>query len=228
MNNKYMFLTLIALIGLSCQRDPEIAVFTDQDICDEISVSYTKAHVDAIFSLKTSDYQQYSFVLIYSDDEDFSSSNQLRLGIDGFNPLHWAGDIKHLQFETTYYYKYIVSNDINSYCSDKRSFTTQSYTKNIPLVDTHEVTGISSNTAICSGNVIYDGGSLVSEKGVCYSTSVNPTINDTKVMSLTTGDGAYSCLAENLKSNTTYYVCAYAVNEYGVGYGEQVKFTTLK
>lgn len=95
----------------------------------------------------------------------------------------------------------------------------------IPItISTNEVTNISSTAATCGGNVVGNGVSI-SKRGVCWSTSENPTIDDYRMES-GSGDGAYSCNVSGLMSNTTYYIRAYAVCESGTNYGEQKTFTT--
>jgi hypothetical protein len=94
-------------------------------------------------------------------------------------------------------------------------------------VTTSEVTEITSNSAICGGNVTTDNGSAVTAKGVCWSTNPNPTIEDNKTTD-GTGVGIFTSQIPNLVPNTQYYVRAYATNAKGVtGYGEEVSFTTL-
>lgn len=72
-----------------------------------------------------------------------------------------------------------------------------------------------------------DNGSVITEEGICYSTAPNPTINGTK-KSFTDniGLGSYWTKLNNLQEGTTYYIRAYAMNEYGVGYGEEITITT--
>ena len=92
-------------------------------------------------------------------------------------------------------------------------------------VTTKEVTEIQNNSAKCGGNVIEDYGREVTERGICWSTSENPTIYDNKIP-CGQGKGEYSVTLTGLKSGTSYYVRAYAINEAGISYGSQVRFTT--
>jgi uncharacterized protein (TIGR02145 family) len=96
---------------------------------------------------------------------------------------------------------------------------------NIVSVSTGTVTNITSTTASCSGNVISNGGSSVTASGVCWSTSENPTVANSK-----TTDGAdlgpYTSIITGLSPNTIYYVRAYATNSEGTAYGEQKSFKT--
>ena len=95
-----------------------------------------------------------------------------------------------------------------------------------PVVITAEVTGITCYTAVSGGEVTFDGNVTVTARGICWSTSQNPTIEDNKT-SNGSGVGSYTSNMTNLEHNTTYYVRAYATNEVGTAYGEEVTFTTL-
>ncbi|MBR5029310.1 MAG: hypothetical protein IKX51_08825, partial [Bacteroidales bacterium] len=81
------------------------------------------------------------------------------------------------------------------------------------------------STASCGGNVTSDGGAAVTSRGVCWSTSPNPTIADNNT-SDSSGAGAFVSAITGLTTGTTYYVRAYATNIVGTGYGNQVSFTT--
>jgi hypothetical protein len=96
----------------------------------------------------------------------------------------------------------------------------------IPTVITTDVSNISQYRSYSGGNVAYDGGTIVTARGVCWSTSPNPTISD----SLTTdgtGTGNFTSILTGLNGNTQYYVRAYATNSVGTSYGNQDSFTTL-
>ena len=100
----------------------------------------------------------------------------------------------------------------------------QSPTK--PKVTTGDVTNIQSTTASCSGNVTADGGQAVTDRGICWSTSQTPTIENSKT-SNGTGTGTFTGDLTGLAANTSYYVRAYATNSEGTAYGAEKAFTTL-
>ena len=93
---------------------------------------------------------------------------------------------------------------------------------NEPLsVTTPTVTTVQAYSAIVSATAT---GSHITHRGVCYSTSPNPTIDDNKVignsknMMLTVG---------GLAKSTTYYLRAFAQTSYDVKYSDEISFTTL-
>lgn len=97
----------------------------------------------------------------------------------------------------------------------------------LPMVTTGEVSNITTESAICSGNVLSSGGTNLIARGLCWSTAENPTIGDSHSID---GDGLgeFEGTMTELQPYTTYYVRAYATNSMGTGYGEQVSFTTYK
>ncbi len=101
----------------------------------------------------------------------------------------------------------------------------QSEQTTAPTVVTSAVTQITETSAVAGGNVTSDGGASVTERGVVYSTSTNPTTASNKVIS-GSGMGAFTGNLTGLQPNTTYYVRAYAANSKGTSYGEEVSFTT--
>ena len=86
---------------------------------------------------------------------------------------------------------------------------------------------IAQTTADISGNVITNNGAGLSARGVCFSTTNNPTISDTKIVFDTATLGNFTCTLDNLLPSTTYNARAYATNSYGTAYGAVIKFTTL-
>ena len=96
----------------------------------------------------------------------------------------------------------------------------------LPSVETAAVTHITAYSAECGGTVS-DNGTSVTVRGVCWSESPNPTI-DNPHSTDGSGTGSFSSLIENLSPGTTYYIRAYAMNDNGVGYGEENTFTTLE
>jgi uncharacterized protein (TIGR02145 family) len=90
---------------------------------------------------------------------------------------------------------------------------------------TNVATSVTNITAISGGNITSDGGTPVTARGICWSTSPNPTVTNS-----TTNDGAgtgiFSSNISDLLGSTTYYVRAYAINTTGISYGNQITFTT--
>jgi hypothetical protein len=95
----------------------------------------------------------------------------------------------------------------------------------IPTVTTTAITAILTTTATSGGNVTSDGGASVTQKGVCWSTSANPTV-DVSHTTEGAGTGTYVSAIYGLSSTTLYHVRAYATNSVGTAYGSDISFTT--
>ncbi|MCZ2299436.1 MAG: fibronectin type III domain-containing protein, partial [Chitinophagales bacterium] len=96
-----------------------------------------------------------------------------------------------------------------------------------PTVSTTSISSITTTAASGGGNVTADGGATVTERGIVYKTSTNPTTSDSKVTDGGTGTGSYTSSLTSLATNTKYYVRAYAINSEGTAYGSNEIFTTL-
>ena len=143
---------------------------------------------------------------------------------DGTGEGEFSSNITGLTANTTYYVRAYATNSVGTSYGEELSFTT-SETIQKPTVVTNAVTNITQTTALCSGNVTSNGGAAVTAKGMCWSTTQNPTISNSHSTD-GTGEGEYTSKLTNLSPKTTYYVRAYATNSMGTNYGEQVMFTT--
>lgn len=107
-------------------------------------------------------------------------------------------------------------------CSDDETTSTPIA---LPTIKTNSVSDVTTTTSICSGTVVNDGGATVTSRGICWNTSPNPSVNDSKLVS-GNGLGTFNTTLTNLIPNTTYYIRAYASNALGTAYGSQVSFST--
>jgi sugar lactone lactonase YvrE len=100
---------------------------------------------------------------------------------------------------------------------------------NAPALATQDLMlDVTATSAQSGGTITAIGDAVISENGVCYSTTnTKPTIADIKVTApLITVSYTFACNITGLTPSTTYYLRAYATNEYGTAYGDVVKFTT--
>lgn len=95
----------------------------------------------------------------------------------------------------------------------------------LATVSTTAPSGITSAGASSGGNVTSDGGDPVSLRGVCWSTSPNPTTHDSHTTD-GTGTGTFASSITGLTPGTPYHVRAYAINGVGTSYGTEQQFTT--
>ena len=134
-------------------------------------------------------------------------------------------NITGLTQNTTYYARAYAVNGMGPVYGDNVTFKTQRYTP--PTVTTGEVTNIGYTTATCGGNVVNNGGLNIIEKGVCWATTPNPTIEDPHLICSGTEIGDFTANITGLTPNTRYYLRTYAKNSNGIAYGDNVTFKTL-
>ena len=142
---------------------------------------------------------------------------------DGTGTSTFTSIITGLEEGKVYYVKAYAINSVGIAYGGQEMFTTNT----IPTVTTSEVTDITGISAIAGGNVTFCGGASVTSRGVCWSTDVNPTINNSKTVN-GKNIGAFTSFLTGLNVNTTYYVRAYASNSIGTSYGSQKSFATSR
>ncbi len=98
-----------------------------------------------------------------------------------------------------------------------------------PTVTTAEIINITSTSATSGGNVTDDGGAPVTTRGLVWSTTPNPTMEENEgFTNAGEGLGEFTSEITGLQPETMYFVRAYAENSVGVGYGEELTFTTTE
>lgn len=94
----------------------------------------------------------------------------------------------------------------------------------LPTLTTITASSVDATTGSSGGNIISDGGALVTARGVCWNTLHNPTIAS-NITTDGSGTGLFTSTLSSLIDGTTYYVRAYATNNVGTAYGNEVSFT---
>ena len=153
-------------------------------------------------------------------DPTFDDSHTL----DGHELGEFTSELINLIPNTNYYVKAYARNQNGFGYGAQVTFTTME-DGDPPTVVTSDVINISWNSATAGGNITNQGTSAVNEKGVCWSTQPNPSLID-NFTAEGPGGGTFSSELEMLESETTYYVKAYATNNSGLAYGNEVSFTT--
>lgn len=97
---------------------------------------------------------------------------------------------------------------------------------NPPTITSGTSSAIAATTATTGGEITNDGGATISERGVAYGTSANPTTAGTKKTVAGT-TGAFNANLTDLTANTVYNWRAYATNSKATSYGDNKTFTTL-
>lgn len=135
----------------------------------------------------------------------------------------YTGSLTGLQANTQYFARAYATNLVGTSYGDNVTFTTlPPVVPTLTTTPASTITGLSANSG---GTITYDGAAVITAKGVCWSTTPNPTIAN-NITSNGSGNAAFSSQLALLAPNTTYFVRAYATNSVGTGYGNEISFTT--
>ncbi len=145
---------------------------------------------------------------------------------DGEGSGIFTSNLTGLTPNTLYYVRAYAVNSVGTAYGDQISFTTAPVLS-LATISTAEPAFVTINSALLGGNVTSDGNSIVTERGIVYAVSQNPTILNTKI-TVGSGIGIFSNTVTGFSPNTTYYVRAYAINSQGTAYGNQISFTTTQ
>lgn len=124
---------------------------------------------------------------------------------------------------TSYFVRAYATNSAGTSYGNELYFATNPVL--VPTLTTTSVTGVSLTTAVSGGNITDNNGGDVTERGVCWNTTGNPTTSNYKT-SDGTGTGVFTSNITGLTTGTVYYLRAYATNGAGTGYGSQMSFST--
>lgn len=210
-------LTGLLIITAGCKKQPDQNIDQNTAPVAEFTFSPEKGRPGTIFIFDASGC---------SDQEDDTSGLQVHW--DWNNDSIWDTEfspgkvLSHQFIENKEYTVVLEVKDSKGLINSISKIIPVSAT--IPVVVTGMVENLTSTTAEASAVVTDDGGSPVTMKGFCWSTSENPSLSDSKTED-GPGSGAYSAIITGLTMNNPCYVRAYAINNEGTGYGDPVIFT---
>jgi hypothetical protein len=143
--------------------------------------------------------------------------------MDGNGTGSFTSSITGLTANTVYYVRAYATNSAGTAYGNEISFNSH----DIPAsVTTTNITSITSFSAVSGGTLLHIQSDLLLAYGVCWSTSSNPTINDSQAPN-ESGELNFTSTLTDLTQGTTYYVRAFAVYENGpVIYGNELSFRT--
>ena len=141
---------------------------------------------------------------------------------DGTGAGTFTSHITGLTPGVTYYVRAYATNSVGTVFGDDIIFSTADTT---PTVTTKAVCFLTDTSAVSGGNVTFDGGAVVTMRGICWDTLPNLTVSGTHTTD-GTGVGDFTTSMTGLTPGTTYYVRAYATNSVGTAYGEEISFRT--
>jgi len=208
---KHIIIYLLLIIVCSCQQENQ------PPVC-----KITHPEENTVFELG----DDITISVEATDSEGFIQ--EIRLYLDELNVTSKKESSFTFTFNTNDYYpgefviKAIAKDDEGLETSDELWVTINAISAS---VTTNVITSITETSAVCGGKINSDGGAPILAKGICWSSTQNPSISDSK-----TNDGqdsgSFTSMISELTSGTTYYVRAYASNSQGTGYGNEMSFRT--
>jgi CubicO group peptidase (beta-lactamase class C family) len=140
---------------------------------------------------------------------------------DGTGTGQYTSLVTGLLPGTTYFIRAYATNSTGTSYGAQLSLATT----DVPKLTTNTLSGLVATMAIGGGNISSNGGTAVTERGVCWGLTGNPTVTDSKTTD-GFGTGNFTSKIRNLITGTTYYMRAYATNSAGTAYGNTIIFTT--
>lgn len=157
----------------------------------------------------------------YPDLQNYEGKVEIGAGNDSY-----TARVAGLEPLTTYHVRaYVMAGNETDYGHTRKFKTKPAFN---PEVETSDVGIIGHTWAKVGGNVVFDGNSDVTQRGVVWCTQPYPTlINNTGISNDGQGEGVFSSHITALKPETKYYYRAYASNFSDTSYGETFLFTTM-
>lgn len=215
----------------TCAYDNNTSSFAENKIYDQTWGSFIEFTIGSILCDKIRFYATYWAVSIDTIDID--------LYYDGtWNHLYQGSYADQTWVEKTIgSNKFVTKAKVRFYNSQNAEFFDYAHIFEfnfnklyiVPTVTTQALTDITHNSATGNGNITNIGSANPTKRGVCWNTTGNPTIADSKSEETGSfGTGAFTRPITGLDPGVKYFVKAYAYNEAGYAYGGEVNFTTDK
>ncbi len=220
-----IFVAACISIIITCKKEsepPDLSTKITITTESADSISYRSANINGTLGesyRKTIQDYGHCWDTIHTPD---TADNKSSFGSSSGNKT-FTSTLQNLVPGKLYYIcAYFIIDDVAVY-SDEVTFNTK--VTDAPVLTTTSITNITAMSATSGGNITDDGGFPVLSRGVCWSTSANPTINDS-ITNDGTRTGSFTSELTGLDLNTTYYVRAYAANIIGTAYGNELSFAT--
>jgi hypothetical protein len=217
LNNFYKIITLILtlVVFVSCSKDNDLKDLNSAPNMFAVNVNVISAtQANLTWEIATDPEGEAVRYTVFLDNEqiEYGLNTQAFLLID-------------LLPSTTYNGKIIAIDTKSNSTESNFSFITT----NVPEVQTFDILDLNLFSVDVSGKIINQGSSEIIEAGIVISTTMLPTIenNLSKFELILDNQNEIHTTITNITDNSTFYFRAYAINGEGVGYGNEVQFSSL-
>lgn len=139
-----------------------------------------------------------------------------------------------LNGNTTYWFRVYEYNGTGSFTKYLTTTATLNPNSQItpvlltpPVISSPTVANITASSATLGGNITYNGGVNITERGTSWKLTPGVTISDNKLAEGGTATGVFSHLRTGLPPQTQVYAKAYATNSLGTTLTNEISFYTL-
>ncbi|MBB6274625.1 hypothetical protein HDF26_005107, partial [Pedobacter cryoconitis] len=164
--------------------------------------------------------------IIWSKTADPANDPDAVTTFDGSGVGIFPSRLIDLLRNTTYYVMAYAVNVIGTAYGNLLQFTTPAATAPVLSSPNIKITDITDKSAVSEVTIINNGGELVTERGMSWSTDRVNIIYGPSTTVNATDIGTFICNLTNLQEGTLYYVRAYAKNSVGISYSSESSFVT--
>ena len=208
----------IALIILSCSAEDSCEPTPKLTTAEADNITDVSATISGTITPPTCDDTVTSQGFVYGE-ENLPTIDDTKIVKSGSSI---SASLTNLNQNTTYYIRTFFENPTGVFYGNEVMFSTN---VGEVVIQINEIRNLTSTSASVDVQITSSGGGTISDKGLCYSKESLPTINDLNVISTTNSD-AFSVELSDLKENTNYFARAYATNNNGLFYSNEVSFKT--
>lgn len=220
LNNQTTIFLILLLVVTACKKKIELPVVTTEQV--KVTTTYITSAVGKGTVVNDGGGTVFERGACWSTIKN-PTINDKRY-VNGYGLGSFDIYMDGLFANTLYYLRTYARNQAGINYGNQIQFTT--LPPIAPILMTASVSNITETTAVSGASWINDNGDQITTKGVCWSTTNNPTISDNKTEN-GTGAGEFVSNVTGLLPGTIYYLRAYAINNKGIGYGEEISFMTL-
>ncbi len=223
LNYRLLFFLVLstAILIISCEKE-ETTLYSSTPSIEATDIRSGDAEFSVLYDTGVSG-EIVSCGVVWSKKENPTLENNDGYTVDRGRTGSFKSIVTDLDPGATYFVRAYVIFTSDTIYSDQLMIITSKQ----PSVNTLEVSGITSTSAISGGNVTSDGGTQVTGRGLVWGTSAMPSLERNEGMMFKgKGTGRFEAAIKGLTASKKYYLRAFATNEAGTAYGNQVSFLT--
>ena len=154
-----------------------------------------------------------------SDNPDLTGEHIISIG----NTDTFACQLTTLTQGTTYRVRAYAINALGITYGVQQLFTTLDLPSGLTII----YSNVSDTSVTLTGTILSDGGTPLSSKGFCWSTSPQPSLNDNITTISGSGTGSFSKTLTGLEPGTHYYARTFATNALGTVFSDDTLIYTI-